>query len=154
MKRLIVLFLALTVVSVSAQGKFKRTMKLQFELTGFSLTENGEKIESRVFSPGQKVWIGLKVRGVQKDDKKNVNFQADLLLKTDGMKIVLDKKNILNQSLHAGDITPVVNTTYNIDLGQEIQPGKYHVEITFRDLSSGQYNKYNTWFIVQGDTGM
>lgn len=152
MKRLtaacIALFIVSLMVTVYAQNNFKRSSTIQFSLTSIALTEGGPMVEGRKFRPGQTVWVNLKVRGVTKDDKKDVNFQADLLLKADDGRIVLDKKNILNQSLHAGDITPVLNTTYNIDLGQGIAAGKYHIEITFRDMSAGTYNKFNDWFDV------
>ncbi len=150
MKRFSVLVIIVFIgTSLIAEENFARSDRITFKLTSISLSENGLDKGDRIFHPGEKVWINLKVHGLQKDSSKRVSFQADLLLVDLGQRVVLDKKNILNQSLYAGDIVPVIRATFNIDLYKNIKRERYNVQITFRDMVAKRYNRYITWFKVQ-----
>jgi hypothetical protein len=150
MKRFSVLFIVVFIgTSLIAEDNFARSDLITFRLASISLSENGLDKEDRIFHPGETVWINLKVHGLQKDSSKKVSFQADLLLFGLGQRVVLDKKNILNQTLHAGDIVPVISATFNIDLYENIKRERYEVQITFRDMVAKRYNRYTTWFRVQ-----
>jgi hypothetical protein len=150
MKRFSILFFVVFIgTSLIAKGNFARSDLITFRLASISLSENGLDKEDRIFHPGETVWINLKVHGLQKDSSKKVSFQADLLLLGLGQRVVLDKKNILNQALHAGDIVPVISATFNIDLYENIKRERYEVQITFRDVVAQRYNRYTTWFRVQ-----
>jgi hypothetical protein len=150
MKRFSVLFIVVFIgTSLIAEDNFARSDLITFRLASISLSENGLDKEDRIFHPGETVWINLKVHGLQKDSSKKVSFQADLLLFGLGQRVVLDKKNILNQTLHAGDIVPVISATFNIDLYENIKRERCEVQITFRDMVAKRYNRYTTWFRVQ-----
>ncbi len=131
-----------------AQDEFSRSPELLFKLKSVSLTEGGPEKADRIFTAGQTVWINLFVHGCKKDAEKNVNFQADLLMVGKGNRVVLDKKNILDQRIFAGDIIPVITATFNIDLYDSIIAEKYDVHITFRDMVAKTYNVYDTTFVV------
>lgn len=136
-------------MSLKAGGNLVRSDLITFKLSSISLSKDGLDKGDRIFHPGDTVWINLKVHGLQKDSSKKVSFQADLLLVDRGQSVVLDKKNILNQSLYAGDIVPVISALFNIDLYENIKRGRYTVQITFRDMVAKRYNRYTTWFEVQ-----
>jgi hypothetical protein len=150
MKRFSVLVIIVCIgTSLIAEDNFARSDLITFKLARISLSENGLDKADRIFHPKETVWINLKVHGLQKDSSKRVSFQADLLLVDLGQRVVLDKKNILNQSLYAGDIVPVIRATFNIDLYENIKRERYNVQITFRDMVAKRYNRYTTWFKVQ-----
>lgn len=150
MKRFSVLVIIVCIgTSLIAEDNFARSDLITLKLARISLSENGLDKSDRIFHPKETVWINLKVHGLQKDSSKRVSFQADLLLVDLGQRVVLDKKNILNQSLYAGDIVPVIRATFNIDLYENIKRERYNVQITFRDMVAKRYNRYTTWFKVQ-----
>lgn len=150
MKRFSVLLITVFLgMSLMAGGNLVRSDLITFKLSSISLSKDGLDKGDRIFHPGDTVWINLKVHGLQKDSSKKVSFQADLLLVDREQSVVLDKKNILNQSLYAGDIVPVISALFNIDLYENIKRGRYTVQITFRDMVAKRYNRYTTWFEVQ-----
>jgi hypothetical protein len=147
MKKLIV-FVILCIAVMGYAQNLQRSGSIKFDLTSVSLEKNGEEKTDRTFKPLDVVWINLKVHGLQKDADTNVIFQADLLMTGANGRVVLDKKNILNQNLNAGDIEPVVTATFNISLYEDIKPGPYRVKITFRDMVAKKYNVFETGFKV------
>jgi hypothetical protein len=149
-KLLALLVIAAAVGFAAAQDPFQLTDQIRFTLVSMSLSKNGPPHETRLFRPGQTVWINLQVRGLKKSGAGDVVFQSDLLLTRENGEVVLDKKNILNMKLSAASIpAPVVTANYNIDLYENIKDDRYKVDIVMRDLVSMKANRYQTTFRVE-----
>ncbi len=142
MKLKISIFAALIfAVSLSdSSAQLKKSGKINFKLISLSDTEEGQNNKSKIFAPGQKIWINLRISGLEINQDNEFKIQADFLMTASGMKTVLDKGEIINQSLKA--LKPEFNINFCIQTTQETPAGRYNVEITLKDINAEKYNKF------------
>jgi hypothetical protein len=142
MKTKILLFTALLFAfSLSdSSAQLKKSGKINFKLISLSETEDGQNNKLKIFAPGQKIWINLKISGLEKNQDNEFKIQADFLMTASGLKTVLNKGEIINQSIKA--VKPEFHINFWIQTIPETPAGRYNVEITLKDINAEKYNKF------------
>lgn len=144
---LIISALILTFSFTDSSAHLKRSGKIKFNLAGLSETENGPDNKSKAFLPGDKIWINLKVSGLEKNQDNEYKIQADFLMTAAGLKTVLNKGEIINQTLKSDK--PDLKLNFWIQTTPEIKKGRYNVEITLKDINAEKYSKFNISFDIK-----
>jgi hypothetical protein len=80
------------------------------------------------------------VSGLEKNQDDEFKIQADFLMTAPGLKKVLEKGEIINQSLKA--LKPELHLNFWIQTTPETPAGRYNIEITLKDINAEKYNKY------------
>ena len=123
-----------------SNAQLKKSGKIIFQLISISDSEEGPDNKTKTFAPGRKIWINLKVSGLEKNQDDEFKIQADFLMTAPGLKKVLEKGEIINQSLKA--LKPDLILNFWIQTTRETTAGRYNIEITLKDINAEKYNKY------------
>jgi hypothetical protein len=143
-------FFPLLIAAVVSLASPEARSTVMLELLSVSRIKNGPDESDRLFKPLDTVWINMRIIGLVQNDRSEVVFQADIrLLREDG-STVMEKQNIIDQSISASSIEkPELNMTFNVDLYESIAPGRYSTIITVRDVTSQKTGTCTIRFVVQ-----
>jgi hypothetical protein len=120
--------------------EFKKSSKLQVEVTGISLTEEGPAVQDKTVKAGNKIYIHFSVKGLKPKDNK-VTVQTDLYIP----ELKIEVKNIIDDTY---DYEKNLLLNLNGPIPSDAAPGLSNARIVVRDMNSGTYAESSTSFTI------
>ncbi len=136
---LIVLSMLLIAGAVSScSGKDRIT---SYGLNAQDLTISHEKgvspVDSRVFAPGDEIYIRFSLSGFKLDSEGNLWIQEDLVMNDPSGVPALTRQNLIDDRVPPPEGMTSIPVDNTITLFNTVQPGSYTIQINVRDKIGG-----------------